>query len=437
MNRRADASKRGVRHLKPDSSFLAPFLSFWRPNKKEVEAFVQSAIIVLDTNVLLDLYRVTPQARNEILAVLEQTAERIFIPHQVALEFHQNRVKVAKDQLDFYVATRSGLDSLKSQALQKISEFTKRCALPNKEKESLAGPLEEAFKNAVDRIKSHQERFDLDEKKVLNEDPVLARLSILLDGRVGPAFDEAQRSEALKEAARRSSAKIPPGYKDGGKASNSHGDYFLWEQVLTEAARRKAPVLLVSNDNKEDWVHKQLDFAIGPRFELVEEMKTRADAEFRVISFPGFLESVKRKTSIAVSEQTLSEAKMAQHRDTGHSYPTFAGEFPESVISNLWDITIGSLENADRTALAAERALRQLDPSAPEYDRELLSLEAESARRLRDSIKEDVELLEEAIASAQTTDKGIIVKIPTYMRRRVLRLLSAEARSSGEEAAPS
>jgi PIN like domain len=50
-----------------------------------------SGLIILDTNVLLDLYRYHPETRKELLDVLDQVRERLWIPNQVMSEFWAGR----------------------------------------------------------------------------------------------------------------------------------------------------------------------------------------------------------------------------------------------------------------------------------------------------------------------------------------------------------
>ncbi len=46
----------------------------------------EQALFVFDTNVLLNLYRYQSGTRDELLNVLAQLSDRIWIPHHVALE---------------------------------------------------------------------------------------------------------------------------------------------------------------------------------------------------------------------------------------------------------------------------------------------------------------------------------------------------------------
>lgn len=55
-------------------------------------------MIVLDANVLLDLYRITPDARRQVLETLRDVADRLWVPHQAALEFSRNRKEAVRDR---------------------------------------------------------------------------------------------------------------------------------------------------------------------------------------------------------------------------------------------------------------------------------------------------------------------------------------------------
>lgn len=56
------------------------------------------AILVFDTNVLLNLYKYSNGTRNEFMTIMERAIDRLWLPHQVALEFLLNRREKIKDQ---------------------------------------------------------------------------------------------------------------------------------------------------------------------------------------------------------------------------------------------------------------------------------------------------------------------------------------------------
>src|SRR5437660_11910593 len=55
-------------------------------------------IFVFDANVLLNIYRYSSDTRDELFDVLEHLQDRIWIPHQAMLEYHENREEVISQQ---------------------------------------------------------------------------------------------------------------------------------------------------------------------------------------------------------------------------------------------------------------------------------------------------------------------------------------------------
>ncbi|MFE9237250.1 PIN-like domain-containing protein [Streptomyces sp. NPDC007007] len=61
------------------------------PLRSDYERIFDSGLVVLDTNVLLNLYRSNESTRRDMLAALARLRERLWIPHQVLTEFWRNR----------------------------------------------------------------------------------------------------------------------------------------------------------------------------------------------------------------------------------------------------------------------------------------------------------------------------------------------------------
>ena len=70
------------------------FPGFYRPSEEEFHRVWHEGIFVLDTNVLLNLYRYPEEARNEFLNLMGNISNRLWIPNQVGLQFQQNRLSV-------------------------------------------------------------------------------------------------------------------------------------------------------------------------------------------------------------------------------------------------------------------------------------------------------------------------------------------------------
>lgn len=295
------------------STFLSGFEGRWRRPAVDYKAAVRSHMITLDTNVLLELYRFTPAARDELLNVIEQLRERIWIPNQVASEFYARRMDAVKERLKLHEAIPKSLEDLKRKAIQELQVFARRCSLTDEDKEKLLSPIEASFASAIGEVQRQSKAFDLTLESVVSDDPILSSLARILDERVGQPFNPEETEDLIKEADRRYAAQIPPGYKDAGKEENSHGDFFIWEQMLREALKREASLLFVTNDTKEDWVAKESGLVIGARPELIAEFKDRRNGgDFLVVQLSSFLRFAKEELGAAISPSTLEQAKNLQ-----------------------------------------------------------------------------------------------------------------------------
>ncbi|MDB9518697.1 PIN domain-containing protein [Roseofilum reptotaenium CS-1145] len=82
------------------------------PSQKEFKEIWQSAIFILDTNVLLNLYRYSEETRKQFFSVLEKLSDQLWIPYQVALEFQDNRIRVVQQTKKTFSGYNSFLKNL-------------------------------------------------------------------------------------------------------------------------------------------------------------------------------------------------------------------------------------------------------------------------------------------------------------------------------------
>ena len=66
-------------------------------SKETYEDIWENATIVLDTNILLNLFRYSKDTRKEFFTVLNSYKSRLWLPYQVIREYYKNRDKVIKD----------------------------------------------------------------------------------------------------------------------------------------------------------------------------------------------------------------------------------------------------------------------------------------------------------------------------------------------------
>ncbi|MGA5206949.1 PIN-like domain-containing protein [Streptomyces variegatus] len=316
------------------STFLRTFDGFWRRSADEYKHAVHNYRISVDTNVLLELYRFTPKARDELLSVLYLLKDRLWVTHQVASEYYARRISAVKDHLGLYKTTPAALEAHERKALHEVNTFAKRCSLSSEERRNLADPISKAFAAVRAEIQKHRETFDLSLETVVNSDPILDRLGEIFDGRTGSGFEEEEASELVTEFQRRAAEGLPPGYMDAAKSENAHGDFFIWEQLIRDCKDESNSVLFITNDAKEDWVRKESDLIVGARPELVSEFRQRCGADFMVTQLGRFLQIAKRELGAAVSESTVTEAENTSPRiipGDVHRYEIPEGQYIEMV----------------------------------------------------------------------------------------------------------
>jgi hypothetical protein len=111
-------------------------------------------------------------------------------------------------------------------------------------------------------------------------DRVLSRLAGLLNGKILERAPDDEWAELVAEGQRRVEAQIPPGYLDADKADDlpegAAGDFLVYWQACSEAARRNLDLIIITGDEKEDWWWRHRSAFIGPRQEMVKEFFDRS-----------------------------------------------------------------------------------------------------------------------------------------------------------------
>jgi hypothetical protein len=116
--------------------------------------------------------------------------------------------------------------------------------------------------------------------------------------------------EKLHEKAKqRCAAKIPPGYADIKEKGEpgAYGDYIGWTQIIEISKDEKKPVVLLTDDAKEDWWQIHGDRTIGPRAELVAEFLSECGQSFYLYSSGRFLKYAATYLSETIEPGAIEE----------------------------------------------------------------------------------------------------------------------------------
>ncbi|TQS30098.1 PIN-like domain-containing protein [Microbispora sp. KK1-11] len=284
--------------------------AYYPPGEDLLKHVFDNGLIVLDANVLLNLYRYLPSSRDELLKVLERLNDNLWVPHQVGLEFSRRRLAAIRDHQSAFETLDARLEGSLEAAKSEINAFANRISLDGSTRTAITKLLNDAYgavRSAIGKISPNDQESG---GVGIDVDSVINRLNKLLQDRIGPSLSKDEVEKVKAEANRRAEHGIPPGYKDKGKGDPT-GDYILWYQILAEAAHRKVAVLLVTDDVKEDWWRREQGRTLGPRPELYEEMKEKAGVPFLLMTTSGFLRNANKYLDARVSTQTIEAAQEA------------------------------------------------------------------------------------------------------------------------------
>lgn len=316
------------------------FPGYYRPKRDEFADKFKSCVFCFDTNVLLNIYRYTPESRDNLIKVLQHAMikDRIWLPHRVGFEYQRRRTDVILGQL-----------SLVSKAEDIIET-----AIANLEK--LRRSTMFAVNALIDPIKSDleavQAKLNLKKEEkpdLLEGDAIFDALTELFEGKVGMPYDPEQEKAIYKKGKDRYDAKIPPGYEDHSNNpsdTDQYGDLVIWLQIVDYAKTQDSPIILVTDDAKEDWWRVVRGETLGPRVELIEEFSKETGGKWiYMYSTEQFLKHAKEHLEAPVTPQVIQEAKDIKKHDAQE-------EKARTTVVNIGE-ALEALENGDERALAA------------------------------------------------------------------------------------
>jgi hypothetical protein len=237
-----------------------------------------TALVAVDANVLLNLYRYNSRTTQDLLTIFERLGDRLVVPHQAVREFHRNRLKAIGNPEQATNEARAALDKSKAGADRALDTWSKQVALDDAELRRLHNEVDRVFRTldeAVDRAAPDR----VHASTPTTEDPVLRRLTILLEGKVLSRPDKEAWEALVAEGNQRVDNLVPPGYLDAEKGDQypegAAGDFLVYVQACEEAKNRELDLIIVTNDEKEDWWWRRGPDMIGPRQEMTKEFFNR------------------------------------------------------------------------------------------------------------------------------------------------------------------
>lgn len=291
------------------------FFEYYPMSQVELSSFWQDSLLVLDTNVLLNLYRYTEPSRKDILGILKKFNEKLWMPFQVGWEYHNNREKV--------ICSVYGLGDIINRQVQNSFDNLKKSYRSEYSRNPYLSA--DAWEKKLDKTKDSLVKFVRSCYKgapeIMKEDIILSELIQLYTGRIGNGFADDELKRIYEDGKIRYAAEIPPGYKDQPEKKNRgdrhlFGDLIIWKEMIQKAKADKKGIFFVTEDLKEDWMRIVDGEKRGPRWELMREFYNETEGQKVVImSLERFVSFIHSLPDNAVKSKTIKEVENAQRDD--------------------------------------------------------------------------------------------------------------------------
>jgi hypothetical protein len=248
------------------------FVGYKIASSAELDAALHEAVVAIDANVLLDLYRFRAQTSRDLIKTLRSLGDRLVVPHQALREFWRRRQRAQDSPSAATKAATDALDKSGRSMGDALATWARAVGVDDDEVSGLIARVGDF----LGELKGELQDASQDASAAEGGDVILEQLEEILAGRITPPLPPEELAECVAEANRRIEAEEPPGYMDAGKEDGDlpeggAGDYLIWYEATRYAKEQDRDLLIVTRDQKEDWWWRQKADLIGPRPELTLE----------------------------------------------------------------------------------------------------------------------------------------------------------------------
>ncbi len=330
------------------------FPGYYRPTEKEFSNLWNSCLFVLDANVLLNLYRYSQETSDELIQILKQISDRLWIPHQAALEYQENRLQTIAKQLEVYDEIQNLIEDNKKKIKKRLDYLGKHPYIK-------ADNLMKIMQKACTAIEKNLKKLKQEHPDLLQHDNLRDALGTLLEDKIGLPYSQKKLYVIYNLGKQRYEHKIPPGYEDKHKeGAKKYGDLILWFQIIDKAKKMNKPIILVTDDRKEDWWRRFKNKTIGPRPELINEIFSKAGVSFYLYQTDPFMKNAQKllEKQVKVNKKAIDEVREIRERDEERE--RFIKEATMASLK-LPDDTLRAIDNMRASLKLPDDTLRAID----------------------------------------------------------------------------
>ena len=220
-----------------------------------IKDLLETHIVVLDTNVLLNTYRYSPEFSEFALECIKAVAEHVVLPATVFLEYSRHYRSAYAEMGKRFLTT---VDEPKKQINNAKTKILGSCANLTRLQYPDVDLLESSLSEKMDAVLKVLENYYEDHTSIdltqhyWNGTDRLNQLVTSLSVMQPLTHDEIYMW--CDEGEKRYKKQTPPGYKDAKKDGvRKYSDLFIWKEILRYARAERKDVIFVTDDAKEDW----------------------------------------------------------------------------------------------------------------------------------------------------------------------------------------
>lgn len=268
----------------------------------------ENGIFCYDANILLLIFKLSPNAKASFLDKLRMKQERTVVPFHACKEFFYNTEAKIQNQASLFSELSNKLEKFEKESIQICAEHQTHYSF---ETQLYISELEKAVEQFSSLIKQGKEKH-LKSYKPLE---IQEELINIFEGRISSSFTEEELSKIYKEGQKRYENNVPPGYKDkknkrdngGSDDIKQYGDLVIWKHLIQIANEFQKPIIFVSNDQKEDWYTITNGEKKGPRPELRREFFDQTNQHILIVSQTKLVRLFKKYENQDIDDSVLIE----------------------------------------------------------------------------------------------------------------------------------
>lgn len=248
------------------------FPGFYPLEEVRIKDLTKEATIVLNSDVLLDLFRLRPEDAACFVSLLKSEAirDKLWMPYDIAWLYHKKVDEEIQRQIDH---TNSVLSHLSS-----CGEAVKACKKYPYLDEGLISELQFVTNRVTETCQKEMDTLS----KSLKNSEIKNSLRELFDGKIGESYSEGELDNIYQTGEERYKNLEPPGYESEYSVEKRvhYHDLIIWEQMLAYAQNGENKckgILFVTGRARPDWYYVVNGKVISTRHELINEFMQKVN----------------------------------------------------------------------------------------------------------------------------------------------------------------